>query len=203
MQMKIEHISGMGLAVTTALLLVALLSGGCFRKHVVSTPPAQRPAEPAKTEPAPQPAISEETPEPGIIEETYVVDAPVEEKVADTEVAEGELAEEPVAEKPAVQSHEVIKEEVQTETVEEMAAEPVPTASGLYFVQIGAFSDLENANRALARLLADGYQGSKLDKTDTGLFRVQAGIFPDEASARDALLALQSDYPNSFIFKKD
>lgn len=76
------------------------------------------------------------------------------------------------------------------------------TASGPYYVQVGAFSDMENADRALKRLIADGYKGSVMIKTDEGLFRVQAGSFPDEAAAGAALEELRTDYPNGFVLKK-
>ena len=83
---------------------------------------------------------------------------------------------------------------------ETAAPESEAVLSGeIYYVQIGAFSDLENANRALARLLSDGYEGSRLSKTEDGLFRVQAGTFPDEASAGEALSKLLADYPKGFV----
>jgi len=75
-------------------------------------------------------------------------------------------------------------------------------ASGPYYVQVGAFSDMENADRALKRLIADGYKGSVMIKTDEGLFRVRAGSFPDEAAAGAALEELRADYPNGFVLKK-
>jgi DedD protein len=79
---------------------------------------------------------------------------------------------------------------------------PTVTVGGPYYVQVGAFSDMENANRALTRLIDDGYKGSVMVKTDEGLFRVQAGSFPDEATAGAALDKLKSDYPKGFVLKK-
>lgn len=81
-------------------------------------------------------------------------------------------------------------------------ATPAEVQGGPYFVQVGAFSDMENANRALTRLIDDGYKGSVIVKTDEGLFRVQAGSFPDEATAGAALDKLKSDYPKGFVLKK-
>jgi cell division protein FtsN len=81
-------------------------------------------------------------------------------------------------------------------------AAPAMAAPGPYYVQVGAFSDQENANRALKRLIADGYKGSVMVKTDEGLFRVQAGSFPDEATAGAALDRLKTDYPKGFVLKK-
>ncbi|MGE4421787.1 MAG: SPOR domain-containing protein [Pseudodesulfovibrio sp.] len=82
------------------------------------------------------------------------------------------------------------------------AARPTVAATGPYYVQVGAFSDEKNANRALERLIADGYKGSVVVKTDEGLFRVQAGSFPDEATAGAALDKLRTDYPKGFVLKK-
>ncbi|OIQ50307.1 rare lipoprotein A [Pseudodesulfovibrio hydrargyri] len=82
------------------------------------------------------------------------------------------------------------------------AATPAVAAGGPYYVQVGAFSDEKNANRALQRLIADGYKGSVMVKTDEGLFRVQAGSFPDEATAGAALDKLRTDYPKGFVLKK-
>jgi cell division protein FtsN len=84
------------------------------------------------------------------------------------------------------------------------APAPAPTTaeSGPYYVQVGAFSDKDNANRALTRLMEDGYKGSVIVETDEGLFRVQAGSFPDEATAEAALDRLRTDYPKGFVLKK-
>lgn len=211
--LKIEFYSGIGLAVTATLLLVVLLSGGCFRKHIPSTPPAHKRAD--RTEPAPTPAPApEKKAEPGIIEETYVVDAPAAQDTPDDMVAEGDLAEEPLREEAAqepdetisAEDHEAIKEDVQAEMEEAVdeaesgpSAEPMPAVEDLYYVQVGAFSDLDNANNVLADLLSRGYDGSRLVEVDGGLYRVQAGGFTDEAAAREGLLDLQRDYPRGFI----
>jgi cell division protein FtsN len=89
---------------------------------------------------------------------------------------------------------------------ESTATDAVPVAvtqGGQYYVQVGAFSDLENANRALARLIAEGYKGSKLDATADGLYRVQAGAFADPDEAGAALERLQAEYPKGFVLKPD
>lgn len=81
------------------------------------------------------------------------------------------------------------------------AAAAAALETGPYFVQVGAFSDLENANKVLAGLLSDGYKGSMLEKTDTGMYRVHAGAFADEAGADAALDALKADFPKGFVIK--
>ncbi|MGE4194488.1 MAG: SPOR domain-containing protein [Pseudodesulfovibrio sp.] len=157
------------------------------------------------------------------IEEVYEVDAAKEAGTSRAAVGETELAEEPLpdadqlrreadaaagvhppetgvrAEEAASPSLSPEDEQVMSRPIEGTEVAPV---SGGYYVQVGAFSDLENANRALARLLADGYKGSVMIRTDEGLFRVQAGAFPDEISAGVALDKLRTDYPKGFVLKK-
>lgn len=228
--------------------LAALALAGCTRKHIVSSPPAQRPAQ--TVQPAPQPTVVEEKAE--IIEETYIVDAPVDETASGPRVREGDLGEEPEATPAAVEAtqQEVAAPAVAESVVTEAAvpAAPTPTAAKpektttdvaapaaayvspedeevpvdapvdapadapaetpasaamaeMYFVQVGAFSDLENANGVLSRLIGEGYKGSKLSTTEGGLFRVQAGAFADRAAAEEALHVLMSDFPKGFILK--
>jgi len=211
-----------------ACLVAALTLGGCARQHIVSSPPAQRPAERATPLPA------ERTPEPSAAQDAeserrdsegvYVVDAPVTEE-APRSVAESELAEEPLhtGTAPATASPGPASSDPVTAADDAFAApatghtplahgtHPGATATampevvegGSYFVQVGAFSDLENANRALARLIADGYKGSRLDATGDGLFRVQAGAFGDHGSAETALERLRAEYPKGFVLKTD
>jgi len=191
----------------TAMLV--LLISGCGRKHIVSSPPAHRPAKLATPAAAPQPEATQAKPK--VIEETYVVDAPEEAGAPGKKVMESDLVDEPAA---AEATDKAAKKEAGTigaaaTSTEPTAKQPVADASGTepapplqagtYSVQIGAFSDLENANRALAHLLSDGYKGSRLSRTEDGLFRVQTGTYPDEASAREALSKLQAKYPKGFV----
>lgn len=171
----------LALAVMTALVFT-----GCARKHVVSSPPAKQPA--TGFEPAPKPKVVEDTPEP--LEENYVVDAPAEEAKPVPAVQEGDLDAEPVAEEAAEKAAEV----------EEAVVEAAPMAA-MYYIQVGAFSDLDNANAVLAGLISEGYKGSRLVKADDGIYRVQAGAFADRDSAQSALDALQAVYPKGFILK--
>jgi len=181
--------------------LLVLGATGCARKHIVSSPPTKRPAA-QKTAP---PRQEEKQVKPGLIEETYVIDAPKEEAPA-ARVKEGELEDDPlpapVADAPEEKAIDRPAGEQGTKDAPAPEAQAVPKA-GTYFVQIGAFSDLKNANKALARLLSDGYEGSRLSRTDDGLFRVQAGTFPDQDSAEEVLSKLLSDYPNGFVLKTD
>ncbi|WP_196772837.1 SPOR domain-containing protein [Pseudodesulfovibrio alkaliphilus] len=211
--------NGMMLAVCLA---AALTLGGCARQHIVSSPPAERPT--ARATPLP----AEQTPEPSATkgpederrenEGVYVVDAPVAEQ-AGRSVAESELGEEPLPAEAApataatgpvaadeafdapAAAHAPLTHE--THPGATAAALPEVVEGGSFFVQVGAFSDLENANRALARLIADGYKGSRLDATGDGLIRVQAGAFGDHGSAEAALDRLQAEYPKGFVLKTD
>lgn len=155
-------------------------------------------------------------------DEPIEVEAVVE-KTKRPDVGGDDLAEEPLpaqetatpdAAKPvrAVSTEPKVKEAVEpvidpedeqvlaTEMTENPAASTA-VETGSYFVQVGAFSDLENANKVLAGLLARGYKGSMLEKTDAGMYRVHAGAFADEAGAAAALEALKTDYPKGFVLK--
>lgn len=188
--------------------------------HPVKVEPAAKPA------PAP---VKEEKLE--IIEDTIVVNAAPEEKKAVETVKEGDLgAEEIVQPKPEPEA-EPVKEVAKVEkepkaaeptkapvhpedevvdidgavVVKEAKTASTPTEPAImgemYYVQIGAFSELENANNVLAGLLDAGYKGSKLSKSPTGLYRVQAGAFTDMDEAEASLNALKSDYPKAFVLK--
>ena len=219
-----NHMTRSRLWAVLALTLAALALAGCFRKSIESTPPNRRPAvsepPPAPSSPAPQ---AEAEPTPTLIEETYVVDAP--ERPNFERVEEDVLAEEPMPAPDAATSQvsaaetdpmEVGEPEARAEaapepeergepenetlSAEETASDvSTPHTDGLFFVQVGAFSDVENANRALAYLLEAGYQESTLSRSRDGLFRVRAGAFADMNGAREALSALQSTYPNSYV----
>ncbi|WP_207260801.1 SPOR domain-containing protein [Desulfovibrio sp. Huiquan2017] len=247
-----------------AVLTVALILSGCFRKHIESAPPVKQPAQ-TQTAPAERPIIeethvvAEEKPLDGPVEEVYEVDAAKQAGKQAPAVGETELAEEPLPDAdqlkreaeaaaaqgapPATEAAERAEQAAQATpapaatpvpavatapAAAAQTAKPLPPANpedevvgigdvgeasgataastlapgGPYYVQVGAFSDVENANRALERLIADGYKGSVLVKTDEGLFRVQAGSFPDEATAGAALEKLKADYPKGFVLKK-
>ena len=196
---------------STALCIAVLAAScfflsGCFRKHIVSSPPIKRPAQ--RVAPASKPKVvvdSELTPEPKqpeIIEDTYIVDAPVDETANAPKVQEGTLDVEPqpASEEPiAKDSHEMEVIEKSVVVVEESPA--ITPMAEMYYVQVGAFGDMENANAVLADLIRQGYKGSKLEKTESGLYRVQAGAFTDEVAASEALSELQATFPKGFILK--
>ncbi|QJB55851.1 SPOR domain-containing protein [Pseudodesulfovibrio sp. zrk46] len=193
------------------LTVMCLMLAGCFRKHITSAPPARRPASDTSA-PAPKVPVvvegetaPEAEPEAAVvIEETYVVDAPAEASAAAPKVEEGELAEEATIAPPeeAAITQESTEAKAMQESVTEAQDAPVPTPMAeMYYVQVGAFSDLENASNLLSKLIAEGYKGSKLSDSGNGLYRVQAGAFTEEADAIKALMDLQGEYPNGFVLK--
>ncbi|ADU64153.1 MAG: SPOR domain-containing protein [Pseudodesulfovibrio sp.] len=220
--MKIHGKSG--LLIAAAYLIATLALGGCARQHIVSSPPAQRPADRAMPTPAPGPAETAETAGATASrsadeqwqgsEGVSVVDAPAtgESKA----VFEDDLDEEPgwvkatspattappEAAQPAAAAS-ASTEPAQSAAIAPDAATVAMTQGGKYYVQVGAFSDLENANRALARLIKEGYKGSKLDATADGIYRVQAGAFADPVEAGAALDQLRAEYPKGFVLKTD
>lgn len=183
------------LLLTGLLAVCALILGGCYRKHIESAPPARKPAVEAAPAPAPKPAVVEEKTE--IIEETYVVESPTADEAPEVKVEEADLDAEPTVEAEAIKME---AEKTEIEAVESAEQAPAPMGE-MYYVQVGAFSDLANANNVLAKLIAEGYAGSKLISTGTGLYRVQAGAFTDRTSADDALARLLEEYPNGFVLK--
>ena len=202
-------------AALAAVLSLALL-GGCFRQHIETTPPGATPATPrtqpveAAPEPAPAPAAKVEEPAV-VIEETYVIDAPQPDAQAapKSAVKEADLGDESApapaaapapeqqAAKPAPKAAVAAPDEAAV-----AAAETAPDLMGeMFYVQVGSFSELENANKVLSSLMEKGYDGSKLSMTDDGSFRVQAGAFTDREGARRALETLLTDYKGAFILK--
>ncbi|MBI9081233.1 MAG: SPOR domain-containing protein [Pseudodesulfovibrio sp.] len=194
---------------TMMTTMLVLLTSGCGRKHVVSSPPAHKPARVATPAATPKPEAVKATQE--IIEETYVVDAPKEAGIPEDKIMESDLADEPATAKtvdattpketgrPAATATETKTTTGKAATATSITESATAPQSNAYSIQVGAFSDLENANRALAYLLSEGYKGSRLSRTDDGLFRVQTGPFPDESSAREALSKLQTHYPKGFV----
>lgn len=175
--------------------------------------------------------VGDEKPLDGPVEEVYEVDAAKQAGASAPAVGEANLAEEALPDADQLKREAEAAANKQPAPASQPAAPAAPkqdranpwadpedevvgiggqpgttgasqSASGPYFVQVGAFSDVENANRALARLVEDGYKGSVIIRTDEGLYRVQAGSFPDETTAGSALEILKADYPKGFVLKK-
>jgi len=71
-----------------------------------------------------------------------------------------------------------------------------------YSVQVGAFSQDENARRVKDRLVQSGFRNASVTRAVRGgreLSVVQAGSFDAREQAEDALRALKEEFPSSFI----
>ncbi len=75
----------------------------------------------------------------------------------------------------------------------ERGAEP-PTGGDCLWIQVGAFSDLGNAERAERRLESAGETAVVIEGPG-GLHRVRVGPFADESEARAALARIERDWP--------
>jgi rare lipoprotein A len=76
------------------------------------------------------------------------------------------------------------------------------TESGKYAVQVGAFSQDDNARRVQAKLVQSGYNSAKITRVVRGgkeLLAVQAGAFAEREKAEEALRVLRMEFPASFI----
>ncbi|MBC17372.1 putative Sporulation domain protein [Pseudodesulfovibrio profundus] len=208
------------------LLMSTLVTAGCFRKHIVSTPPSKAPTRTTTTTaaPEPKPEVKQIEEEPMVIEETYEINAPKKEAITN-EVGETDLGEEPLPEPEAVDTAatpapEPAAPEVATtapaaepvvEAPAEKLSEPMETVDpanntpapigDVYYVQVGAFSEQSNAENVLADLVARGYDESRIVESAGGLFKVQAGTFSGTPEAETAVEAMQDMFPKAFILK--
>lgn len=76
------------------------------------------------------------------------------------------------------------------------------TESGRFAVQVGAFSQDENARRVQARLMQAGFGGARITRVQRGgkeFLAVQAGAFEHREKAEEALRSLKLEFPASFI----
>lgn len=65
---------------------------------------------------------------------------------------------------------------------------------GKYFVIIGSFSSVDNANRYKQELAPQGFNPIVL-RSETGYYRVCVNAFTDEATARQRIQQIRTDYP--------
>lgn len=73
---------------------------------------------------------------------------------------------------------------------------------GPFYVQVGAFTRRENAERLFARMLAAGYAGSRIHYKEidgTRFFRVHAGTFATVNAAEVARLRLSTVFEGAFV----
>lgn len=75
-------------------------------------------------------------------------------------------------------------------------------ANADYYVQVGSFTQQENAQRLLASLKQAGYDGSRVDRaliSGQAYWRVQAGVFHGLDRANTVQAGLQQKYPSCFL----
>lgn len=80
--------------------------------------------------------------------------------------------------------------------------QPAAEAGGKYAVQVGAFSQEDNARRVREKLVQAGFGGAKVTRTERGgkvVSVVQAGRYAQRESAEEALRTLKQEFPTSFI----
>lgn len=73
---------------------------------------------------------------------------------------------------------------------------------GPFYVQVGAFTRRENADKLYSRLVAAGYAGTRIHYKEidgTQFFRVHAGTFPTTAAAEEARLRLAPVFAGAFV----
>jgi len=86
---------------------------------------------------------------------------------------------------------------------EDVVAPKVKSASKLYYVVAGSFSNEVNASKLVAMLRKKGYNAMIADTTKKGMFRVAYLGVEDLDSAKQQLYAIrQEDNPEAWIFRK-
>ncbi len=65
---------------------------------------------------------------------------------------------------------------------------------GKFFVIMGSFSSMDNANRYKQELIPQGFSPIVLH-SETGYYRVCVNAFTDEAAARQRVQQIRTDYP--------
>jgi len=71
-----------------------------------------------------------------------------------------------------------------------------------FSVQVGAFSQDDNARKVKDRLVQSGFRGAKVERAVRGgreLSVVKAGSFSAREQAEEVLRAVQGEFPASFI----
>ncbi|WP_229590670.1 SPOR domain-containing protein [Pseudodesulfovibrio sediminis] len=175
--------------------------------------PVEEAAPVAKTDAVKEPGIAttpDELPDPApIIDSTPVAEPAMKdqakEAVTPPQTTPAQTAPAPVVTTPEAAAPVMVDPENEVVDLEDPVVldNPVATTAGDYYVQVGAFSDVENATRILEQLRTDGYAGARMVKTETGLYRVQAGAFVNADEADTALETLKGAFPGSRVVKAE
>ncbi len=74
--------------------------------------------------------------------------------------------------------------------------------AGRFYIQVGAFTVRNNADRLAARLVRDGYKNTRVEQADVDgqtFWRVQAGVFPSLNAAEQGQETLRREFPQAFV----
>lgn len=131
-------------------------------------------------------------------------------QIIEKNIVERTIVEEPARTQPKAR-HQVLAESAkprqEARTVSSARQEPAPKTelraeNGKYAVQVGAFSQDENARRVQKKLVQSGYDSARITRVVRNgreLMAVQAGSFVEREKAEEALRTLQMEFPASFI----
>jgi rare lipoprotein A len=151
------------------------------------------------------PAIATATVKTGALASAEVPAGRQKTQIIEKNIVEEPARPQPKAERP-VQVAEAAKPRPAVAQVT-AAAKPAPKVeqraeSGKYSVQVGAFSQDDNARRVQKKLVQAGYDSAKITRVmrdGKELMAVQAGAFEQREKAEEALRILKMEFPASFI----
>ncbi|MDP2846753.1 MAG: septal ring lytic transglycosylase RlpA family protein [Humidesulfovibrio sp.] len=107
------------------------------------------------------------------------------------------------SDKPAQAKAPVVAAKAQPVAEQHASMQPSMQQDGSrYSVQVGAFSQDENARRVKDRLVQSGFRGASVVRSVRGgreLSVVQAGSFDAREQAEEVLRAVRDEFPSSFI----
>ena len=118
---------------------------------------------------------------------------------------EKDISDGPAAAQPTrVAQAPVVAAKPRPEVRQQAALQQAPAGhdAGRYSVQVGAFSQDENARKVKDKLVQSGYRGAKVERAVRGgreLSVVKAGSFSGREQAEEALRELRNEFPASFI----
>jgi len=141
-----------------------------------------------------------------------------QQRVVERNIVERNIVEEPARPQAKSQAKPQAKTDRQVQVAEakprpvariSAAAKPEPAPktelraeSGKYAVQVGAFSQDDNARRVQKKLVQSGYDSARVTRVVRGgkeFLAVQAGSFQEREKAEEALRNLRMEFPASFI----
>ena len=155
--------------------------------------------EPVPVASAPPPVLAQASTEAGTMaaatdDESTANEPQVDEPMIDEPMADEPMADEPMADE-SMADESMADEPVADETMADEPpddAQPAASSTGMWAVQLGSFSNRENAERLAADLREDGYAAflSGLDTANGQLHRVRIGPQQDRDAAESVAASL-------------